>query len=413
MNSRIDFLSLLLLAVLSSTQISAQTRFADDATVNLDDYLQEAIESTYIPGLVAIVTDKDAVTYSGAFGLRDVAQSHPMTADTIFRIASMTKPITSFAIMMLIDEGSLGLEDPVSDYLPELGDKEVFADFGATEKSYTSRPASSEITIRHLLTHTSGLGYSFTSEILYGLVGSERPSPSTTTLPLLHDPGTRWTYGESTRVLGRVVEILSGLPLEQFLRERIFDPLGMVDTGFAVPQEKSGRVATAHAKRGQELVETANVAAALEVTPRGDGGLFSTAADYSKFIRMILNGGIASNGVRLLSDDSIDLMGQNHIGSLFVETQQISDSARSEPFPLGAGRDRFGLGFQITGTHDRDDMRSPGSLSWAGIMNTEFWIDPAKGIGGILLMQYLPFYDETAIDVLEGFERRVYQTLQE
>ncbi len=411
MSGRFLNLSLLVLTVLLSSQSGAQSHFADNSKMDIDDYLREAIQNSYVPGVVAMVTDRNGVIYSGAFGLRDVAQDRQMTVDTIFRIASMTKPITSVAIMMLIEDGELGLDDPASAYIPELGGKSVFATFNPGDKSYTSRPAASEISIRHLLTHTSGLGYSFANEILYGLVGSMRPSPSTSDLPLLHDPGTKWTYGESTRVLGRIVEIVSGLRLEHFLKEYIFAPLNMTDTGFSVPDRKRDRVTTAHAKNGQILVETPNPSGELGVPPRGDGGLFSTATDYSRFVRMFLNGGIGADGARLLSEETIRIMGQNHIGPLYVETQQISDHARSRPFPAGAGRDRFGLGFQITGPHELTDMRSPGSLSWAGIMNTEFWIDPEKGIGGVLLMQYLPFYDDAAMDILNGFEQRIYRNL--
>jgi CubicO group peptidase (beta-lactamase class C family) len=143
----------------------------------------------------------------------------------------------------------------------------------------------------------------------------------------------------------------------------------------------------------------------------GDGGLHSTAADYAKFIQLFLNNGRAPNGMRLLSEATVALMGENHIGAIFVEQQPTASPAVSEPFPLGAGRDKFGLGFQITGPHREPFSRSPGSMSWAGIFNTEFWIDPERGIGGVLLMQYLPFYDAAAITALQGFERRVYEGL--
>ncbi len=292
-----------------------------------------------------------------------------------------------------------------------MSNKEAFETFNPADNSFTSRAAVGEITIRHLLTHTSGLGYSWSNEILHGLVGSERPSPSTTTFPLLHDPGSRWTYGESTRVLGRLVELVSGQPLEVFLQTRILGPLGMTDTGYSVPDEKRHRVTTSHSKTDGNLSELPNPEGAIGTTVRGDGGLFSTASDYASFIRMILNGGVGPDGVRLLSEESVNLMAQNQIGDVRVEQQPIADRTRARPFPLGAGRDSFGLGFQVTGAHDNDDMRSPGSLSWAGIFNTQFWIDRNKGIGGIMLMQYLPFYDEAAIDTLNGFEQRVYRHL--
>jgi CubicO group peptidase (beta-lactamase class C family) len=265
------------------------------------------------------------------------------------------------------------------------------------------------MTVRHLLTHTSGLGYGFSNPTLAALVGGD-PGASVTRFPLLHDPGTRWTYGESTRVLGSLVEEVSGQPLDEFMTERIFVPLGMSDTFYTVPAPKVGRVVTVHRTTPEGLVETPNPA---EITAPvyGDGGLHSTAADYAKFIRLFLNNGRAPNGMRLLSEATVALMGENHIGAIFVEQQPAALPALTEPFPLGAGRDKFGLGFEITGPHTDRLARSPGSMSWAGIFNTEFWIDPARGIGGVLLMQYLPFYDGAAIETLQGFEHRVYEGL--
>lgn len=386
---------------------AAQNRLATSAAI--DSYLSDAIRETHIPGIVALVADADRILYTGAFGRQDVGNDIPMATDSIFRIASMTKPVTSVAVMMLVQEGDVGLDDPVSDYLPAFEDEQVIENFNPADKSYTTRAASGPMTIRHLLTHTSGLGYAFSNHTLAALIGPE-PGASVTRLPLLHDPGSRWTYGESTRVLGTLVEEVSGQPLEEFLSERIFVPLGMSDTFYNVPAQKVGRVVTIHRTTAEGLVETPNGA---EVTSpsNGDGGLSSTAADYAKFIQLFLNNGRAPNGVRLLSEATVQLMGENHIGAVFVEQQPAATPGLSEPFPVGAGRDKFGLGFQITAPHDEPFARSTGSMAWAGIFNTEFWIDPRRGIGGVLLMQYLPFYDAAAIATLQGFERRVYEGL--
>lgn len=378
-------------------------------SAEIDAYLTGVVRDTRIPGVVALVTDADRVVYSGAFGRQDVARGVPMGADSIFNIASMTKPVTSVAVMMLVQEGDIGLDDPISDHLPAFENPQVIEQFNAADKSYASRPAAGPVTVRHLLTHTSGLGYAFSNQTLAALMGAE-PGASATRFPLLHDPGTRWTYGESTRVLGTLVEEVSGQPLDEFVAERIFGPLGMSDTFYTVPAQKVGRVVTVHRTTPDGLVETPN-AASIASPVYGDGGLYSTAADYAKFIQLFLNEGRAPNGARLLSEATVALMGQNHIGAIFVEQQPAAVPALTEPFPLGAGRDKFGLGFQVTGPHREPFARSPGSLSWAGIFNTEFWIDPARGIGGVLLMQYLPFYDATAIATLQGFERRVYQGL--
>ena len=398
---------LLTLFAFAPSWVDAQNRLPTSA--DIDSYLTAVVRDTRIPGIVALVVDADRIVYTGAFGLQDVAGGVPMANDSIFRIASMTKPVTSVAVMMLVQEGDIGLDDPVSDYLPAFEDEKVIENFNAADKSYTTRPAAQPITIRHLLTHTSGLGYAFSNHTLAALVGSD-PGASVTRFPLLHDPGARWTYGESTRVLGTLVEEVSGQALEEFLSERIFVPLGMSDTFYNVPAQKVGRVVTVHRTAEEGLVETPN-GADVTSPANGDGGLSSTAADYAKFIQLFLNNGRAPNGMRLLSEATVELMGENHIGAVFVEQQPGAVPALSDAFPLGAGRDKFGLGFQITAAHNDPFARSPGSMAWAGIFNTEFWIDPARGVGGVLLMQYLPFYDEAAIETLQGFERRVYEGL--
>ena len=391
----------------------AQAPFVlQDGERAIDDYLQQIVRDTYIPGVVALVTNRDGVIYAGAFGSRNVAQGDPMTVDSIFRIASMTKPITSAAVMMLAEAGEVGLDDPASNYLPERLPEEVFETFDPTDNSYTSRPANGQMTVRHLLAHTSGLGYNLFNEILFPLLRSQRPPATQLNHPLLHDPGARWTYGESTRVLGYLVESVSGQGIDVFLAERVFAPLGMDETGFAVASENNDRLVTFHTHVENGLVEQPNPEGTVSVPVRGDGGLFSTARDYARFMRLVLNRGLGDDGVRLLAADTVDLMARNHIGDLRVELMPAPDPAMSRPFPLGAGADTFGLGFQITAEHDSATMRSPGSLSWAGINNTQFWIDPDAGIGAVLLMQYRPFYDDTAIEALQGFEARVYEYLQ-
>jgi methyl acetate hydrolase len=391
---------------LAPCSTDAQNRLSNSNEI--DRYLAQAVADTKIPGIVAMVADADAVLYTGAFGKQDSSRNVPMAADTIFRIASMTKPVTSVAVMMLVQEGDVALEDPIAKYLPEFESERVIENFNPVDKSYTSRPAAREITVRHLLTHTSGLGYSFSNPILATLLGGNLGA-SSTTLPLLHDPGAKWTYGESTRVLGRLVEHVSGERLDQFVRERILVPLGMSDTFYEVPAAKSDRVATTHRTTADGLVEDPNPEK-ISAPVYGDGGLHSTAADYVKFMQLILNDGRAPDGRRLLSEATVKLMGQNQ-SRVLVEQQPTANPAVSQPFPLGAGRDSYGLGFQVTGAHDDALSRAPGSLSWAGIYNTEFWIDRERGICAVLMMQYLPFYDTDAIATLQGFERRIYQGL--
>ena len=400
-------------AAVMTAQVNGQAPFVSEAgQAALDEYLEQVVSDTYIPGLVAMVTNRDGVIYAGAFGSQDVARGRPMTVESIFRIASMTKPITSAAVMMLVEDGEVGLDDPVSTYLPGQLPEEVFETFGPTDNSFTSRPVDGEMTVRHLLTHTSGLGYNIFNEILFPLLRPGSAPPTQLGLPLLHDPGTRWTYGESTRVLGTLVEAIAGQGVDAFMRERIFSPLGMNETDYAVASENNARLVTLHTPSDTGLVEQPNPEGAVSVLVRGDGGLFSTASDYARFMRMILNRGLGDDGSRLLLADTVDLMAQNHIGDLRVRLLPAPNASMARPFPLGAGTDTFGLGFQITAEHDSATMRSPGSLSWAGINNTQFWIDPDAGIGAVLLMQYRPFYDDTAIEALQGFEALVYRHLQ-
>ena len=394
-----------LATLLITTTSYAQTRLDLDAT------LQQAVGETLIPGLVAMVTDDTAILYSGAFGQQDVAARIPMQLDTIFRIASMTKPVTSVAVMMLVEQGDVALDDPIARYIPALGGKQVIDEFNPEDGSYSTRPAATAITIRHLLTHTSGLGYGFASKTLAAMTkGSQEASAQD--YPLLHDPGALWTYGESTRVLGQLVTTISGQPLDSFMRQRIFVPLGMNDTSYRVPPEQMHRVATVHRLVDGELVETPNPASIDPDRSDGDGGLNSTAGDYIKFIQMLLRGGLAPDGRRLLSAETVRSMGQNHTGDVLVRLQDAAMPAVARQFPLGAGRDSFGLGFQVTGPHEEPGVRAPGSMSWAGIFNTEFWVDPASGIGAVLLMQYLPFYDADAIGTLVDFEQRIYEQLK-
>ena len=375
----------------------------------IDAYLDRAVEETKIPGLVALVVDEDGVIYSHTAGLRNVAAGTPMSIDTIFNIASMTKPVAVAAIMMLVEEGKLSLDDPISKYVPEFANKPVMTDYNAETGTYATRPAAGEVTIRQLLSHSSGLSYPFSSAKVARLSGGT-PGFDATTLPLLTDPGTEWRYAGGIAVVGRVLERIEGKTLDVFLQERIFGPLGMTDTGYAVPSSERERVVAVHRMTESGLVE-APVTGEVRSAVSGDGGLYSTAPDYAKFIQLVLHRGLAPDGARLLEARSLREMGRNQLGDVRVEIQDEPLPLLARAFPLGAGRDGFGLGFQVTGEHDDRDTRAPGSLSWAGIFNTEFWIDPENGIGAVLLMQYLPFYDQEAIDTLVGFEALLYEGL--
>jgi CubicO group peptidase (beta-lactamase class C family) len=407
------------LAVVSAT-LGAQSSgertkvqgISDAGKAALVQQMNAAVARGDTPGVVEVVVNREGVLFEGAAGKFDVAKNIPMPLNAIFVIASMTKPVTSVAIMMLVEQGKVRLDDPVSAYLDGYNNLQVITKFNEQDATYETRPAKRAMTIRHLLAHTSGLGYAFTSPIEYRLTqATKKPEWE---LPLLNDPGEKWNYSASTRVLGMIVEKVTGVGLETWYQEHIFKPLGMVDTSFAVAADKQSRVPTNHSRFTGTMVEAARTP--IPSTPaapfRGDGGLYSTAQDYGLFVRMLLNGGTL-NGKKILTESTVRLMGENHIGSIFVERQPDADKQRTKPFPLGAGKDKFGLGFQLAAADPATaKYRSPGSMSWAGIFNTEFWIDPVKQIGAVQMMQVLPFYDDGAIRTLRDFEELVYKELR-
>ena len=379
-------------------------------SATLDASLRAAVERKDVPGVVALVVDRDRVLYQGAFGVADVATGRPLTADALFRIASMTKAITSVALMQLVEQGRLGLHDPAEKHLPELVGLKVFESFDAASGSYTLRPASRPATVRHFLTHTSGLAYPFTSAIWRDFkprAGETYPFGG----PLLFDPGERWHYSTSTDVVGALVEAVSGQKLEDYFRQHIFSPLKMDDTSYTVPRAKGPRLVAQQQRAGERMdgaivLQSPQPGLAIP-SPIGGGGLASTASDYGRFVRMFLNGGTL-DGARVLKPETVALMGENHIGAVSVPAQE-STLPRSADFTFIAdGRDKWGLGFLITADQVHG-KRSPGSLSWGGINNTFFWIDPARGIAGVIMMQYLPFADVKALAVYDTFERGAYR----
>jgi CubicO group peptidase (beta-lactamase class C family) len=385
---------------------------SDAGKAALTKQINAAVVRGDTPGVVEIVVNREGVLYKGAAGKFDVEKNLPMPANAIFNIASMTKPVTSVAIMMLLEEGKLRLDDPVSVHLEGYDKLQVIAKFNAADATYETRPAKTVMTIRHLLTHTSGIGYAFTNPIEYAVTNKTKKGEWE--LPLLDDPGTKWNYSASTRVLGFIVEKVTGSPLEPWYQEHIFKPLGMIDTSWAVAADKQSRLPTQYTRFSGTLMALPKTPVPSRPTPpfRGDGGLYSTVDDYSKFVRMLLNGGTL-NGKKILTESSVRIMGENHIGSIFVEQQPDADKQRTKPFPLGAGKDKFGLGFQLASNNPAmTRFRSPGTMSWAGIFNTEFWIDPVKHIGAVQMMQVLPFYDDGAIRTLRDFEELVYKEVR-
>ena len=389
-----------------STEAAARNSQAGSA---LDASLRGAVERKDVPGVVALVTDRKHVLYQGAFGVADVVTGRPLTPDALFRIASMTKPIASVALMQLVEQGRIGLDDAAEKYLPELKELKVIESFDAASGDYRLRLPSRRPTVRHFLTHTSGLAYTFTSATWRDLkprAGDRFPFGG----PLLFDPGERWHYSTSTDVVGRLVEVVSGRKLEDYFRAHIFAPLKMDDTSYNVPEAKGPRLVAQQQRAGARMdgaVELQNPQAGLTMaSPVGGGGLASTADDYGRFVRMLLNGG-ELDGVRVLKPETVALMSESHIGAVSVPAMK-SALPRSADFTFIAdGRDKWGLGFLIN-TVPYSGGRSAGSLAWAGIWNTFYWIDPKRQICAAIMMQFLPFVDKQAVGMLGDFEHSVY-----
>jgi len=398
----------ILLGILTAAALGAQSParlpgLSDAGKAALNAQLKDSVARGDTMGVNALVVNRDAVIFQGAAGI---------PANSIFNIASMTKPVTSVAIMMLMEQGKLTLDDPVSKYLDGYDKLQVISKFSEKDGTYETRPAKRAMTVRHLLSHTSGIGYTTWSAAALKI--QETTKKNEWEQPLLNDPGDVWHYSASTRVLGFIVEAVTKTPLENWYHEHIFAPLGMNDTSYAVATAKQPRLAPQYRRAGGKLEPLPKTPIAATPTPpyRGDGGLYSTMEDYGKFVRMLIGGG-SLGPVKILSQASVKMMGENQIGAIFVERQPDANKERTRPFPLGAGKDKFGLGFQIAANDPAvKGYRSPGSLSWAGIFNTEFWVDPVRHIGGVHMMQLLPFYDDGAIRALRGFEETIYRHVQ-
>jgi methyl acetate hydrolase len=376
-----------------------------NAASPMDTVLRAGVEEHGIPGVVAMVATPDAIVYKGAFGKREVAGGVPMTEDTIFRIYSMTKPVTSVAIMQLIEQGKLKLDDPAGKWLPSLSSPKILEGFENGEPKL--RPAAKTITVRHLLTHTSGLVYTMWDKDLRDY--QAKRGANTGQDPLLFEPGTRWEYGTSIDQLGKLVETISGLTLEDYFQKNILQPLDMYDTSFNVPSGKVSRIASTHQRQSDgSLREQPRKAPAPAKSYNGGGGLYSTAGDYVKFMQMLLRGGAAGK-TRILQAKTVAMMAQNQIGDLQAGrlTSVMPDLSNDVDFHPGFV-DKFGLGFLINPVGYQGG-RSKGSLAWAGLANTYFWIDPGKKMCAVILMQILPFVDKEGISLLRNFEREVYK----
>ena len=383
----------------------------------IDAVLRRAVNAGDTPGVVALAATPEETVYEGALGRRDLAQPGEMTLDTIFRIASMTKAVTSVAAMQLVEAGKLDLDDPIARVLPELASPHVLSGFDDKGKPRL-RPARRAITLRHLLTHTAGFGYEMlSSELIRYAQRTGTPSIGTgeraaLQLPLLFDPGERWQYGISIDWAGQAVERASGKPLDAYFREHIFAPLGMADTSFAPTPAQTVRLARVHQRRKDGGLE----AITLDPPPphpefwSGGGGLYSTGPDYLRFLRMVLNHG-EFGGARLLRPETVAAMATNQTGDLEAGIMRTVMPERTNDFALFPEmRCQWGLGWMIT-PQPGPNGRGAGSLTWGGIFNSYYWIDPARRVAAVILAQFLPFADRRALALASAFEQALYRKL--
>ena len=375
----------------------------------IDAAIAQGVEHAGLPGVVALIGDRDGVLYAKAFGARGVADPAPMTLDTPFWFASMTKAVTSVAAMQLVEQGRLGLDDPIGQLLPDLSQPRVLTGFDDTGAPVT-RPATRPITLRHLLTHTAGFGYDFMNADMLKARGEEGPPPgslASLNTPLLFDPGERWEYGLSTDWVGLAVEAVSGRDLGAYFAEHIFAPLGMTDTGFVLDE---ARLAPLHARQPEGgLAPIPSFAALLSSGGylSGGGGLSGTGGDYMRFLRMILNGGVL-DGIRLLGTETVGMMARNQIGDLRAGALGSVMPNMTLPFDLFPQmKTGWGLGFLIN-PEPVPGRRAAGSLAWGGLANTHYWIDATSNRAGLILTQTFPFGDARVMDLVRAFETAAY-----
>jgi methyl acetate hydrolase len=406
-----------------ATRAGAETSAVPDAKTlaPIDAMLRAATHAGEVPGVVAMAATDNGIVYEGVFGARRLHDGPAMTRDTVFRIASMVKLITSVAALQLVEQGKLSLDAPVPDIDPAIGAPQVLDGFDAKGLPQL-RPAKRPITLHHLLTHTSGFAYPLwdAKVVQYADAIKRLPAAQRKLLPhkpLMFDPGERWQYGNSIDWVGRLVEEIGGEPLDVYFRKHILDPLGMNDTAFVISPEQYRRQASTH-RRGPDGALTAEP---LEPLPRpqpsaphvfsGGGGIYSTAPDYLTLIRALLAGG-ALNGARILGPETVALMGQNQIGDVDVGVLKTTVPALSNDVDFFPGIPlKWGFGHMIN-MQAVAGGRSAGSLTWAGLLNTYYWIDPGRRIAAVFMTQVLPFADHAALRLYRQFERGIYAAVK-
>jgi CubicO group peptidase (beta-lactamase class C family) len=377
------------------------TPLSDSARASLDSALRDSIGAGLVPGVVAALTDREAVVYRGAFGLAGAASGEPLRAEHVFRIASLTKLVTTIGVLMLVEEGQVELDAPFKRYLPGFRQPPVLRSFDRETRRVDASPGARDITVRDLLTHTSGYGSWFLNDEIRAVTGAV---PDFYDPPfLMAEPGTRFQYGVSTDVLGQLFEPVAGLPLAEFFAARIFAPLGMRATSYDLPRDAT-RLAHLHLATPQGFEQRPDERRGAP--PRGGAGLYSTADDFLELVRLLLNRGVG-RGRRLLAPETVAALASNQVGSVPVRRQRSASPALSDDFLFMDGSQGFGFGVLIE-SRARAAGRSAGSYGWAGLYNTYFWVDPAVDLGAVVMMQVSPFSRPACLEVCERFERAVF-----
>jgi CubicO group peptidase (beta-lactamase class C family) len=377
----------------------------------LDGILRSAVDARDVPGVVAMAATDRSVIYEGSFGPRSVGAVPKMSPDTIFRIASMVKLLTSIAAMQLVERDKLRLDEPAEKIDPDLASPPVLTGFdekGAPQLRAAQRP----LTLRNLLTHTSGYAYRLWDADVVRYLKCCKSDKKLPLKPLTFDPDARWAYGGSIDKVGRLVEIASGMPLDRYFQENITGPLGMHDTVVNLTASQRAREAGLHRRNADGTFKLQpSEKSAITTTFLGGSGIYSTAPDYLTLLQALLSGG-SLRGTTILKPETVALMSANQIGELEAGLMRTTNPALSSDVDFFPGvRKRWAFGHMIT-LDPVKDGRKAGSLTWAGLLNTYYWVDPAAGIAGIMMMQMLPFADARALKVYRAFEHGVYHPLK-
>jgi CubicO group peptidase (beta-lactamase class C family) len=385
---------------------------------DIDRLLDQAVKAGEVPGVAAMVATSEETLYSGGFGERRLGEGAAMTTDTVVAIASMTKALTSTAALQLVEQGRLELDAPALRILPELAATQVLTGFDAQGMPQTRAPKR-PITLRHLLTHSAGFGYEMWNpdirqyKSVMNIPAVHTRSNASLRTPLIADPGERWEYGTNTDWAGKLVEAVSGKNLEQYFRDHLFNPLGMDSSAYQPTPAMRERMSALHRRGpdGQLTPITPAPAAHPDAVPLGGGGLYSSAADYLKFMRMILNHG-ALGGERVLRPETVVSMGLNHMGDCRVRELKTLDSSLSNDAEFFPGVPKaWSLAFQIN-LRTAPTGRAAGSMSWAGLSNCYYWIDPVNDVAGVYMTQIFPFADAQSLPLFNAFETAVYKGLK-